>query len=209
MARYTDSVCRLCRRELTKLFLKGDRCFSEKCAVEKRNYPPGMHGRARPKKMMGYGIQLREKQKTKRYYGLLEKQFRLAFKRADLKKGVTGENLLRELEQRLDNVVYRLGFAASRPQARQLVNHGHVRVNDKKVDIPSYIVSVGSTITVKEKTKKNAEVNKALEAARSRGVPEWLELDADNYTGRVTADPKREEIKMPLNEQLVVELYSK
>ena len=209
MARHIDPVCRLCRRELTKLFLKGERCFSEKCAVEKRNYPPGQHGKARPKKMQGYGIQLREKQKTKRYYGLLEKQFRLTFQKAERKKGITGENLLQALEQRLDNVVYRLGFAPSRPCARQLVSHGHFQVNGRKVDIPSFTVKVGANITLKEGSRQNAAINRALELAQSRGIPEWLELDAAGFQGKVLADPKREEIKMPLHEQLVVELYSK
>ena len=175
MARYSESVCRLCRREGMKLFLKGDRCFKDKCAIERRNYPPGQHGRRRSK-LLGYGIQLREKQKVKRIYGLLESQFRLAFARANSRKGITGSNLLEELERRLDNVVYSLGFAASRAQARQLVRHGHVTVNAKKVSIPSYRVVKGQVVAIKEKSRTNEQIKASVETARARGVPAWLDL---------------------------------
>ena len=208
MARYSESVCRLCRREGMKLFLKGDRCFKDKCAIERRNYPPGQHGRRRSK-LLGYGIQLREKQKVKRIYGLLESQFRLAFARAERRKGITGANLLEELERRLDNVVYALGFAASRAQARQLVRHGHVAVNGRKVSIPSYRVSKGQVISIKERSRTNEQVKSSVETARARGVPSWLDLTAESFSGRVVELPKREDIKLPIQEQLIVELYSK
>jgi small subunit ribosomal protein S4 len=208
VARYTESVCRLCRREGMKLFLKGDRCFKDKCAIERRNYPPGQHGRRRSK-LLGYGIQLREKQKVKRIYGLLESQFRLTFARAERRKGITGANLLEELERRLDNVVYALGFAASRAQARQLVRHGHVTVNAKKVSIPSYRVTKGQVIGIKEKSRTNEQIRVSVETARARGVPPWLDLSPETFSGTVTELPKRDEIKLPIQEQLIVELYSK
>ena len=209
MARYTGPVCRLCRREKMKLFLKGDRCFKEKCAIERRGYPPGQHGQRRGRRVQGYGIQLREKQKVKRIYGVLEKQFREYFKEADRRKGITGENLLVMLERRLDNVVYSLGFASSRAQARQLVRHGHVLVDGRKTTIPSYQVREGQTIAVREASRKNDFIRQSLETVRGRGVPAWLELDADNFTGRVVALPTREDVKLPIEEQLIVELYSR
>jgi len=208
VARYSDPVCRLCRREGMKLFLKGDRCFKDKCAIERRNYAPGQHGRRRSK-VLGYGVQLREKQKVKRIYGLLEKQFRLYFQRAAKRSGVTGENLLRQLELRLDNVVYSLGFAASRAQARQLVRHGHIEVNGKKNNIPSFQVRKGDVIQVREKSRKNDQIRQAVETAAGRGVPAWLELTPDQFLGRVNDVPKREDIRLPIQEQLIVELYSK
>ena len=208
MARYSESVCRLCRREGMKLFLKGDRCFKDKCAIERRNYPPGQHGRRRSK-LLGYGIQLREKQKVKRIYGLLESQFRLAFARAERRKGITGSNLLEELERRLDNVVYSLGFAASRAQARQLVRHGHVTVGGRKVSIPSYRVSKGQVVAIKEKSRTNEQIKASVETARARGVPAWLDLTPESFSGSVVELPKREDIKLPIQEQLIVELYSK
>ncbi len=208
MARYRQSVCRLCRREAMKLFLKGDRCFTNKCAIERRNFPPGQHGKRRTK-ILGYGIQLREKQKVKRFYGLVEKQFRLTFARAERMRGVTGENLLSLLERRLDNVVHRLGFAASRSQARQLVRHGHVRVNGRKVNVPSYVVNAGAVVSVKEKSRKNPLITGAVETAKGRGIPAWLELNAAEFEGKVIALPKREDVALPVNEKLIVELYSK
>lgn len=191
-----------------KLFLKGDRCFKDKCAIERRAYAPGQHGRRRAK-VLGYGVQLREKQKVKRIYGLLERQFRLYFQRAERKTGITGENLLRQLELRLDNVVYSLGFAASRPQGRQLVRHGHIEVNGKKIDIPSYQVRKGDVIQVREKSRKNEQIRQSVETAAGRGVPGWLELNADQFRGTVQDLPKREDIRLPIQEQLIVELYSK
>jgi small subunit ribosomal protein S4 len=208
VARYSDPVCRLCRREGMKLFLKGDRCFKDKCAIERRNYAPGQHGRRRSK-VLGYGLQLREKQKVKRIYGLLESQFRLYFRRASKKTGVTGDHLLRQLELRLDNVVYSLGFAASRAQGRQLVRHGHIEVNAKKVNIPSYQARKGDVIQVREKSRKNDQVRQAVETASGRGVPGWLELNAENFRGAVMDLPKREDIRLPIQESLIVELYSK
>jgi small subunit ribosomal protein S4 len=208
LARYSESVCRLCRREGMKLFLKGDRCFKDKCAIERRNYPPGQHGRRRSK-LLGYGIQLREKQKVKRIYGLLESQFRLAFARAERRKGITGSNLLEELERRLDNVVYSLGFAASRAQARQLVRHGHVTINGRKVSIPSYRVAKGQVVAIKEKSRTNEQIKASVETARARGVPAWLDLTPESFSGSVVELPKREDIKLPIQEQLIVELYSK
>ena len=209
MARYTGPVCRLCRRERMKLFLKGDRCFKEKCAIEKRGYPPGQHGQRRGRRTLGYGLQLREKQKVKRIYGVLERQFRLYFQEADRRKGITGENLLVQLERRLDNVVYSLGFAASRAQARQLVRHGHIQVDGRKTTIPSYQVKAGQSIAVKEGSRKNDFVRQSVETARGRGIPDWLELNPENFTGRVLALPTREDIKLPIQEQLIVELYSR
>ncbi len=208
MARYTESVCRLCRREGMKLFLKGDRCFKDKCAIERRNYPPGQHGRRRSK-LLGYGIQLREKQKVKRIYGLLERPFRLTFQRAERRKGITGANLLQELERRLDNVVYSLGFAASRAQARQLVRHGHVTVNGRKVTIPSARVSKGYVVAIKDKSRSNEQIKASVETARARGVPAWLDLSPETFSGTVLELPNREDIKLPIQEQLIVELYSK
>lgn len=208
MARYRGAVCRLCRREGTKLFLKGDRCYSDKCAVERRNYPPGQHGQRRPK-FSSYGEQLREKQKVKRIYGLLERQFRLTFERAERQKGITGVNLLILLERRLDNIVYRLGFAPSRASARQLVSHGHFTVNGRKVNIPSYLVSPGDVIELKPKSRSIQAIQESLEAVVRRGVPNWLELDKDQFRGRMLALPTREELTMPVREQLIVELYSK
>ncbi|HEX9986660.1 MAG TPA: 30S ribosomal protein S4 [Thermoanaerobaculia bacterium] len=208
MARYTDPVCRLCRREGMKLFLKGDRCFKDKCSIERRNYAPGQHGRRRSK-VLGYGLQLREKQKVKRIYGILEKQFRLYFQRAERKTGITGENLLRQLELRLDNAVYSLGFASSRPQSRQLVRHGHIEVNGKKINIPSYQLRKGDVVQVREKSRKNDQIRQSVETAAGRGVPTWLELNAEQFRGTVTDVPKREDIRLPIQEQLIVELYSK
>lgn len=208
MARYTDSVCRLCRREGMKLFLKGERCYSEKCSVERRQYPPGQHGQGRSK-FSEYGLQLREKQKVKRIYGVLERQFRRYFDMASRKKGVTGEVLIQLLERRMDNMVYRFGFAASRAEARQLVLHNHFLVNGKKVNIPSYLVRPGDTITLKEKSRKNPKIVGNLEVAESRGIPAWLELNKEQFTGKVKALPARNEITMPIQEQLIVELYSR
>jgi small subunit ribosomal protein S4 len=201
-------VCRLCRRENLKLFLKGERCYTDKCAIERRNYPPGQHGQAR-KKFSEYSIQLREKQKVKRMYGLLENQFRRTFAEAARIKGITGETLLVLLERRLDNVAYRLGFASSRPEARTLVRHGHVLVNGKKVNIPSYIVRLGDVISVKEKSRQTTRVLSAMEGVQRRGVPDWAELDRDTYSGRIRLLPTRSDITMPINEKLIVELYSK
>ena len=209
MARYIGPVCRLCRREGMKLFLKGERCYTDKCAIEKRNVPPGQHGRARKAKMVGYGVQLREKQKVKRTYGVLENQFRRYFEAADRTKGITGELLLQMLERRLDNVVYRLGFATSRPQARQLVRHGHFTVNGRKVDIPSYSVRQGDVITVLARTQKNVTIEHAIEEVKGRGIPEWLSFDASAIAGRIVSMPTREQINLPVQEQLIVELYSK
>lgn len=209
MARYTGSVCRLCRRENLKLFLKGDRCYSDKCAYDRRGYVPGEHGQRRGRKISDYGIQLREKQKIKRIYGLTEKQFRLFFQRADRKKGVTGTNLLVMLESRMDNVVFRLGFANSRNQARHFVRHGHFAVNGRRVDIPSYLIKVGDVIEVREKSRKMQALADALDAVVRRGVPQWLELEKENMKGIVKSLPEREDLTMPMQEQLVVELYSK
>jgi small subunit ribosomal protein S4 len=211
MARYRDAVCRLCRREGAKLFLKGDRCFKTSCAIEKRGtQPPGQHGaNARRKVLAGYGQQLREKQKVKRIYFVLEKQFRNYFEKASRQKGITGENLLFMLERRLDNVVYRAGFSTSRRQARQLVNHGHILVNDKKVDIPSFQVKVGDVITVKGKTQKNVHVEGAWSTASGRVRPAWITGGLTDYNVTISALPKREDIDANINEQLIVELYSK
>jgi small subunit ribosomal protein S4 len=192
-----------------KLFLKGERCYTDKCAIEKRNVPPGQHGRARKAKMVGYGIQLREKQKVKRTYGVLENQFRRYFEAADRQKGITGELLLQMLERRLDNVVYRLGFATSRPQARQLVRHGHFTVNGRKVDIPSYAVRQGDMVAVRQSSAENPTIQHAMEEVKGRGIPDWLLLDAAGFSGRVSSLPTREQINLPVQEQLIVELYSK
>ena len=210
MARYADAVCRLCRREGMKLYLKGERCFKEKCSFETRKGKiPGQHGAGKMKKPTGYALQLREKQKVKRIYGVLEKQFRLYFQHADSKKGVTGHNLLAFLEQRLDNVVYRLGFAASRAAARQMVMHGHVLVNGKRVDIPSYQTRPGQTVELGQRARANEGVKTSVETATGRGVPQWLALDTAAFKGQVMAAPKREDITLEINEQLIVELYSK
>ena len=208
MARYTAAACRLCRREGLKLFLKGERCYTDKCAIERRNYPPGEHGQARPK-FSEYSIQLREKQKLRRIYGVLEAQFRRYFTMADRAKGVTGELLLQLLERRLDSVVYRLGFSTSRSEARQLVRHGHVQVNGRKVDVPSALVRVGDTISVRERSREIARIKDALELAQRRGIPDWLEMSPEAFSGRVKALPSRTDLTMPINEKLVVELYSK
>ena len=208
MARYNDPVCRLCRREGTKLFLKGDRCFSEKCSIDRRAYPPGQHGQARPR-FSDYGMQLREKQKVKRMYGLLEKQFERTMTQASRMKGRTGENLLSLLERRLDNVVFRLGFATSRAEARQLVLHGHFQVNGRKAAIPSMLVKPGMLVVLREGSRQIARIVGALETLERRSVPSWLEIDKDNFAGVVKAMPVREEITLPIQEQLIVELYSR
>ncbi len=208
MARYLGSACRLCRREGTKLFLKGDRCFSEKCAIEKRAYPPGMHGQGRTR-FSDYGVQLREKQKVKRMYGLLEHQFRSTFDRASRMKGRAGENLLMLLERRLDNVVFRMGFATSRNEARQLVRHGHFAVDGRKASTPSIQVRAGQVVSVREKSKKVERITAALDALEGRAVPQWLEIDKENFAGTVTQLPVREDVTLPIDEQLIVELYSR
>jgi len=209
LSRYTGSVCRICRRENIKIFLKGDRCYSDKCAFDRRSYAPGEHGQRRRGKISDYGIQLREKQKVKRMYGLSEKQFNLFFKRADRQKGVTGTNLLVMLERRMDNVVYRLGFVNSRTQGRHFVRHNHFLVNGKKVNIPSYLIKVGDVIELHEKSKKVQAINDALDAVVRRGVPQWLELEKENLKGEVKGLPVREDLTIPMQEQLIVELYSK
>ena len=208
MARYTEAVCRMCRREGQKLFLKGDRCYTQKCAMECRAYAPGMHGQNRSK-TSEYGQQLREKQKAKRYYGLLESQFRSYFEMAERRPGQTGENLLSILESRLDNVVYRLGFAMSRAEARQLVSHGHFTVNGRKVNIPSYLVKPGMVITLKDSSKSLEKIKANVEANAFRQPPKWLEYDASNMIAKVVANPAREDIDLPIEEHLIVELYSK
>ncbi|NQZ96110.1 MAG: 30S ribosomal protein S4 [Myxococcales bacterium] len=208
MARYSGSVCRLCRREGTKLFLKGDRCFSAKCGVERRGYPPGQHGQGRTR-FSDYGVQLREKQKVKRMYGLLERQFAATMKKASSMKGRAGENLLMLLERRLDNVVFRMGFATSRAEARQLVKHGHFLVNGKKATIPSMLLGPPAVVTLREKSHKVARIAGALEALESRSLPQWLEIDKDNFAGKLAAMPVRDDITMPIQEQLIVELYSR
>ncbi len=208
MARYRESVCRICRREGIKLYLKGDRCYTEKCAFERRGYIPGQHGHRRLKRSE-YALRLREKQKVKSIYGVLENQFRGYFHKAERQKGIAGENLLVLLERRLDNVVFRLGFADSRNEARQLVRHGHFILNGRKIDIPSYLVKTGDTIQLKEKSRKNIKINASLEVVSRRGIPSWLELNKEEYRGVVKDLPKREEITLPIEEQLIVELYSK
>jgi len=208
VARYRASVCRLCRREGLKLFLKGERCYTDKCAIERRNYPPGQHGQGRVK-FSEYSLQLREKQKLKRMYRLLEGQFRKLFVEADRTKGITGETLLVLLERRFDNMIYRLGFANSRAEARQLVRHGHFLVNGRKIDIPSALLKIGDVVTVRERSHKVVRIQEALELSQRRGVPEWLEVDRPNFTGRIKALPARTDLTMPINEKLVVELYSK
>jgi small subunit ribosomal protein S4 len=208
MARYTGADCRLCRREGLKLFLKGDRCYSDKCAVERRPYPPGQAGKRRPRDSE-YRVQLREKQKTKRIYGLLEKQFRGYYELANRQKGITGENLLRLLECRLDNVVYRLGFAKSRDEARQVVRHNHIAVNGRRVNIPSYRVRPGDTVTIAEKSKDLLVIKTALISSEKIEVPGWLEVDIEKLSGKVLSMPERDQIDAPVREQLIVELYSK
>ena len=208
MARYTGPVCRLCRREGMKLFLKGERCYTEKCAIEKRNMPPGQHGRRRASKMVGYGVQLREKQKVKRTYGVLEDQFRRYFEMADRTRGITGETLLQLLERRLDNAVYRMGFATSRAQGRQLVRHGHFLINGKKVDIPSYSLKAGDVVSVRPTSKENASILHAVGEVKGRGIPEWIALEGE-LGAKVVSMPTRAQINLPVQEQLIVELYSK
>jgi small subunit ribosomal protein S4 len=209
LARYIDSVCRLCRREDEKLFLKGDRCYTEKCAIERRKYAPGQHGQRRRGKDSDYGIQLRQKQKARRIYGMMERQFRQCFKKAENQKGVTGENLLTLLERRLDNVVYRMGFAASRKEARHLVNHGHFIVDGRKVTISSYLVKQGQTVQVREKSRKIPRIVESMETVQRRGIPAWLEVDAPNFKGTLAAYPSGPEMESTINAQLIVELYSK
>ncbi|MGO9921192.1 MAG: 30S ribosomal protein S4 [Isosphaeraceae bacterium] len=208
MARYIDSACRICRRENLKMYLKGERCYTDKCAIERRPYPPGQHGQGRAK-FSEYGVQLREKQKVKRMYGLLESQFRGYYRRASAQKGKTGENLLQALELRLDNAVFRLGFSDTRNESRQLVRHGHVLVNGKAVNIPSFAVKPGATIEIREKSRKIVRISESLEAVDRRGVPPWLELDKKAFKGTVKTNPAREDLTMPIQEQLIVELYSK
>ena len=209
MARYTGAVCRLCRREGTKLFLKGTKCLSDRCPLEKRNFAPGQHGKDRKAKIVGYGLQLHEKQKAKRMYFTLEGQFREYYEKANRASGVTGELLIQQLERRLDNVAFRLGFAISRRQARQVVRHGHVTVNGKKVNIPSYQVSVGDEIAIRESARKLLIVEQGAQYASQNPVPAWLEANFDTFTGRVLSLPRRKDVNLPINEQLIVELYSK
>jgi len=209
MARYSGPVCRLCRREGMKLFLKGERCYTDKCAIEKRNFAPGQHGKTRKQKLAGYGVQLREKQKVKRIYGVLEDQFRRYFETADRTRGITGETLLQLLERRFDNVVYRLGLATSRAQARQLVRHGHFLINGKKVDIPSYSLRAGDLVAVRASSQKNPTIAHAIEEVKGRGIPGWLTFDAGEQAGKILSLPTREQINLPVQEQLIVELYSK
>jgi small subunit ribosomal protein S4 len=209
LARYTDSSCRLCRREGLKLFLKGDRCYSEKCSFERRGYAPGDHGQSHKKQRSDYGVQLREKQKLKRLYGLLEKQFRGYFEKADQQKGITGTNLLIFLERRLDNMIFRMGLANSRVEARQLISHGHFLINGKPVNIPSYLLKAGDEVSVKEGSRNITRVLEAMETVARRGVPHWLELDKENFKASIKMLPVREDLTMPVQEQLVVELYSK
>jgi len=209
LARYRDAVCRLCRREGVKLFLKGQRCLTDRCAMEKRNFAPGQHGKARRPKLVGYGLQLREKQKVRRLYGIMEDQFRSYFEKAAAMKGITGENLLRLLELRLDNVVYRLGLATSRAAARQLVRHGHIRVMGRKVNIPSFQVAPGQELAVREASCNLPAIQRALDMTGGRGIPPWLEFDRASMKGRVVSLPKREDVNFPIQEQMIVELYSK
>lgn len=209
MARYTEAVCRQCRREGTKLFLKGDKCYSDKCPFSRRSFAPGQHGHARPKKASEYGLQLREKQKARRTYGVLEKQFRLYFEKADRQKGVTGTNLLVTLERRMDNIVYRMGLAESRNQARQLVRHGHFTVNGKKVNIPSYQVKAGDVVAVREASRSSEIFKELAESQSQRTLPLWMEVNAAEFSGSVTRYPSREEIDTQVDEQLIVELYSR
>jgi small subunit ribosomal protein S4 len=210
LARYIGPVCRMCRREGMKLFLKGERCHSEKCAIERRNFVPGQHGKDRKAKIVGYGLQLREKQKVRRIYGVLETQFRNAYEKAAQAKGITGENLMGAMERRLDNVIYRMGFGTSRAQARQIVRHGHIQVNGRKCNIPSATVKIGDEVAVRETSKKNPMILSARDTTAHAPAPNWIDVDREALTGRVTALPKREElVQIQLNEQLIVELYSK
>ncbi len=209
MARYTGAVCRLCRREGTKLFLKGTKCTSDRCPLEKRNFPPGQHGKDRKAKIVGYGLQLHEKQKAKRMYFTLETQFREYYEKASRSQGVTGELLIQQLERRLDNVAYRLGFAISRRQARQVVRHGHVQVNGKKVNIPSFQVNVGDEISIRDHAKKHVIIEQGTQYAAANPVPAWLEVNFENMSGRILSLPGRKDVNLPINEQLIVELYSK
>ena len=210
MARYRGPVCRLCRREGMKLFLKGERCHTEKCAIEKRNFVPGQHGKDRKVKLQGYGLQLREKQKVRRIYGVLESQFRITFEKASRAKGITGENLLGMLERRLDNVVFRMGLASSRNQARQIVRHGHINVNGRKMNIPSGLVKQGDEVSVRESSKNNATILAARDASAHAPSPGWMDVDRENLKGRISSAPRRDELtQIPINEQLIVELYSK
>ncbi|MDH3348905.1 MAG: 30S ribosomal protein S4 [Desulfobulbaceae bacterium] len=209
MARYTGATCRMCRRENLKLFLKGERCLSDKCSFERRSYGPGQHGQNKFKKLSDYAIQLREKQKVRQIYGLMEGQFKRTFKAAERAKGVTGETLLSNLERRLDNAVYRMGFAGSRDQGRQLILHNHFLVNGKKTNIPSFQVKVGDVVTLKEKSRSNSQIVENLENAARKGLPSWLELDKANFQATIKAIPSRDEITIPIQEQLIVELYSK
>jgi small subunit ribosomal protein S4 len=209
LARYVGSMCRLCRRENLKLFLKGDRCYGDKCAFERRPYAPGQHGQRRGGKPSDYRVQLREKQKVKRIYGVLEKQFRGHYSRADRQKGITGTNLLVFLEARLDNIVYRMGFANSRNQARQMVRHNHFLVNNKKANVPSYQVRPGDVVEVKEKSRKISQLLEAMETVVRRGIPNWIEVEKEKFKGTLKGLPNREDITMPIQEQLIIELYSK
>jgi small subunit ribosomal protein S4 len=208
MARYTGALCRLCRREGDKLFLKGGRCLTEKCGVERRKYAPGQHGQGRGK-ISDYGIQLREKQKARRIYGIMERQFRIYFEKASHMKGVTGENLFQLLERRLDNVVFRMGFASNRREARQLVKHGHFKVNDRKVDIPSYLLKAGDEVGIREAGREMKTVTESLSLAEHKGTPEWVEVDMQNIKGKFIRAPTRDEMQLPVQEQLIVEFYSK
>jgi len=210
LARYIGPVCRQCRREGMKLYLKGERCHSEKCAIEKRNFIPGQHGKDRAKKIVGYGLQLREKQKVRRVYGVLERQFRITFEKAALQKGITGENLMQNLERRLDSVIFRMGFGTSRAQARQIVSHGHIDVNGRKCNIPSAMIKIGDVISVRESSKNNATILAARDATAHAPAPNWIDVDREGLKGRVQSLPKREDlVQIQLNEQLIVELYSK
>jgi len=210
LARYIGPVCRQCRREGMKLFLKGERCHSEKCAIERRNFVPGQHGKDRKAKIVGYGLQLREKQKVRRVYGVLERQFRSGYEKAALQKGITGENLMSALERRLDSVIYRMGFGTSRAQARQVVRHGHIEVNGRKCNIPSALVKVGDVVKVRETSKNNPTILAARDATAHAPAPNWIDVDRDGLTGRITALPQRSElVQIQMNEQLIVELYSK
>lgn len=208
MARYREALCRICRREGEKLFLKGDRCYSEKCAVERRKYPPGQHGQGY-RKLSDYGVQLREKQKVRKIYGLLERQFRRYFYEAERRKGITGEILLQLVESRLDNIVYRMGFAPNRRRARQLISHGHIVVTGKEINLPSYQVKEGDSVSVKDSSRDMPEIIDSLSKVEHRGIPAWVEVDSVNYTGKVLRIPSRDEIQLPIQEQLIVELYSK
>jgi len=210
LARYRGPVCRLCRREGMKLFLKGERCHSDKCAIEKRNFIPGQHGKDRKAKLVGYGLQLREKQKVRRIYGVLEAQFRNGFEKAAKQKGITGENMLSNLERRLDSVIYRMGFATSRSQARQIVRHGHIDVNGRRVNIPSFVVRPGEEIAVRESSKNNSSILASREATAHAPSPSWMDVDRENLKGKINSIPRRDElVQIPINEQLIVELYSK